>query len=90
MIDTVRLNINAGSGGNGCSSFLREKYRPKGGPNGGDGGDGDWSIGWTRQKHAGTSSNGVRYGGGGGSVEYNATTSGWRGAGGGAGAHLVG
>jgi len=40
MIDTVRLNINAGSGGNGCSSFLREKYRPKGGPNGGDGGDG--------------------------------------------------
>jgi GTP-binding protein len=40
MIDTVRLNIRAGSGGNGCSSFLREKYRPKGGPNGGDGGDG--------------------------------------------------
>ena len=40
MIDTVRLNINAGAGGNGCSSFLREKYRPKGGPNGGDGGDG--------------------------------------------------
>ena len=40
MIDTVRLNINAGSGGNGCSSFLREKYRPKGGPNGGDGGEG--------------------------------------------------
>ena len=40
MIDTVRLNINAGSGGNGCSSFLREKYRPRGGPNGGDGGDG--------------------------------------------------
>jgi len=40
MIDTVRLNINAGSGGNGCSAFLREKYRPKGGPNGGDGGDG--------------------------------------------------
>ena len=40
MIDTVRLNIRAGSGGNGCASFLREKYRPKGGPNGGDGGDG--------------------------------------------------
>ena len=40
MIDTVRLNIKAGSGGNGCASFLREKYRPKGGPNGGDGGDG--------------------------------------------------
>ena len=40
MIDTVRLNIKAGDGGNGCVSFLREKYRPKGGPNGGDGGDG--------------------------------------------------
>ncbi|MFQ6028588.1 MAG: GTPase ObgE [Dehalococcoidia bacterium] len=40
MIDTVRLNIKAGNGGNGCVSFLREKYRPKGGPNGGDGGDG--------------------------------------------------
>ena len=40
MIDTVRINIKAGDGGNGCVSFLREKYRPKGGPNGGDGGDG--------------------------------------------------
>ena len=40
MIDIVRLNIKAGNGGNGCTSFLREKYRPKGGPNGGDGGDG--------------------------------------------------
>ena len=40
MIDTVRLNIRAGNGGNGCASFLREKYRPKGGPNGGDGGNG--------------------------------------------------
>ena len=40
MIDTVRLNLNSGNGGNGCASFLREKYRPKGGPNGGDGGDG--------------------------------------------------
>jgi GTP-binding protein len=40
MIDTVRLNIKGGSGGNGCVSFLREKYRPMGGPNGGDGGHG--------------------------------------------------
>jgi GTP-binding protein len=40
MIDTVRININAGNGGNGCASFLREKYKPKGGPNGGDGGNG--------------------------------------------------
>ena len=40
MIDTVRLNIKGGNGGNGCVSFLREKYRPMGGPNGGDGGNG--------------------------------------------------
>jgi GTP-binding protein len=40
MIDTARLNINGGNGGNGCASFLREKSKPRGGPNGGDGGNG--------------------------------------------------
>jgi GTP-binding protein len=40
MIDTVRLNIHAGNGGNGCVSFLRLKYNPRGGPDGGDGGSG--------------------------------------------------
>ena len=40
MIDTVRINIKAGNGGDGCVSFLRLKYQPRGGPDGGDGGDG--------------------------------------------------
>ena len=40
MIDTVRINVKAGDGGDGCVSFLRLKYQPRGGPDGGDGGDG--------------------------------------------------
>ena len=40
MIDTVRINVKAGNGGDGCVSFLRLKYQPRGGPDGGDGGDG--------------------------------------------------
>lgn len=40
FIDRVRIDVTAGNGGNGIASFRREKYVPKGGPDGGDGGRG--------------------------------------------------
>lgn len=40
FIDEAAVHLIAGSGGNGCLSFRREKYIPKGGPDGGDGGKG--------------------------------------------------
>ncbi len=40
FIDRAKITVKAGSGGNGMSSFRREKYVPKGGPSGGDGGRG--------------------------------------------------
>jgi GTP-binding protein len=40
FIDKAKIWIKAGDGGNGCVSFRREKYIPKGGPDGGDGGKG--------------------------------------------------
>ena len=40
FFDETKVFLKAGNGGDGCMSFLRQKYMPKGGPNGGNGGKG--------------------------------------------------
>ncbi len=44
FVDKLRVKVRGGRGGSGCMSFRREKYIPKGGPDGGDGGDGGHVI----------------------------------------------
>jgi GTP-binding protein len=53
FIDEVKINIKAGNGGNGASSFRREKFIPRGGPDGGDGGRGG-SVIFRGQKNLNT------------------------------------
>ncbi len=53
FIDEAKFFVKAGDGGNGCISFRREKFVPRGGPDGGDGGDGgDVIIEASRRLHS--------------------------------------
>ena len=49
FVDRVEIELVAGNGGNGCMSFRREKYVPRGGPDGGNGGDGGSIVIVSRQ-----------------------------------------